>query len=66
MPSGTTLLKYSFLADADVRFDGKAQLSARDHSNVVFHNHVKEAPNASTDANRINIEPQFWNPTPAP
>ncbi len=60
----STLLKYSFITKADertVRFDGYNQLAAHDHSNVVFHTHVKEKPGDENDANRVAITPEFWD-----
>ncbi len=60
--TSATLLRYSFIADKDVRFDGKEQLSAHDYANVVFHNHVKEKPGVDPDPNRVAVEPEFWDP----
>ncbi len=57
-----TLLTYSFDTAKDVRFDGYQQLAARDHSNVVFHRHVKEILNTNRDDNRVAITPEFWDP----
>ena len=62
--NSATQLWYSFITKADgrtVRFDGLNQLAAHDHSDVVFHNHVKEINNTSADVNRIAVTPEYYD-----